>query len=327
MAILVTGGAGYIGSVTVELLRQAGEEVVVLDNLSRGYRPAVAEGVPFYRGNVGDRELVERIVGQHAIKSCVHFAAFIAVGESVQNPAAYYANNVEQGIALLDTLVHNGVSSFVFSSTAATYGEPKHIPIDEAHPQWPENPYGWTKFVMERVLSNFDDAYGLKFVALRYFNASGAIPGRGEAHQPETHLIPCIIQAAQGKRAKISVFGSDYPTPDGTAIRDYIHVADLGQAHILALRYLRDGGSSQYLNLGNGQGYSILEVIETTRQVTGRPIPVEMCPRRAGDPSRLIADSAKARQVLGWNPRYPALADIVKSAWDWHESHPNGYQA
>ncbi len=318
MTILITGGAGYIGSVTTELLRARGEQVVVLDNLSRGYRDAVAPEIPFYEGNVGDRELVTRIVAEHNIDACVHFAAFAYVGESVSEPALYYENNVAQGINLLGALVTAGVRKFVFSSTCATYGEPQQIPIDETHPQLPANPYGWSKLFIERILADYDRAYDLKFVALRYFNASGASLERGERHEPETHLIPLVLHAAQKKIDHVTVFGNDYPTPDGTCVRDYIHVSDLAGAHALALDYLRNGSSSTAINLGNGQGYSVLEVINAARDVTGREIPIEIEGRRPGDPSHLVADSSKARSVLGWQPQHADLATIISSAWKWH---------
>ena len=318
MTILITGGAGYIGSVTTELLRSRGERVVVLDNLSRGYRDAVAPEVPFYQGNIGDRELVTRIVEEHNIDACVHFAALAYVGESVTQPDLYYENNVAQGIQLLTALVTAGVRRVVFSSTCATYGEPQQIPMDETHPQQPANPYGWSKLFVERILADYDRAYGLKFVALRYFNASGASPSRGERHEPETHLIPLVLKAALKEIDHVTVFGNDYPTNDGTCVRDYIHVSDLADAHALALAYLRDGGSSTAINLGNGQGYSVLEVINAARDVTGREIPTEIEGRRAGDPSHLVADSSKARSVLGWQPQHADLATIIRSAWEWH---------
>ncbi|MEO6725559.1 MAG: UDP-glucose 4-epimerase GalE, partial [Blastocatellia bacterium] len=255
MAILVTGGAGYIGSVTVEMLREKGEQVVVLDNLFRGHRAAVDASVPFYEGNVGDRALVSRICQQHDIEACIHFAALAYVGESVAQPKLYFENNVGQGIALLDALLESGVRRFVFSSTCATYGEPVRMTIDEQHPQQPTNPYGWSKLFLEKILNSYDQAYALKFVALRYFNAAGAIAMRGEDHAPETHIIPNVLNAATGKLPHVPVFGGEYPTPDGTAIRDYIHVADLGTAHILALDHLRSDGQSECINLGNGQGY------------------------------------------------------------------------
>jgi UDP-glucose 4-epimerase len=325
MSVLVTGGAGYIGSVTVELLRQTGYSVVVLDNLFRGHREAIDSDVPFYEGRIGDRALVERICRQHKIDACVHFAALAYVGESVTDPARYFENNVEQGIGLLSGLVAAGVKRIVFSSTCATYGEPEQVPIPETHKQWPVNPYGWSKFFMERILESYDAAYGFKFVALRYFNASGCTEKKGEDHEPESHLIPNILFTAMGKQPFIQVFGSDYPTPDGTAIRDYIYVVDLAQAHILALEHLAKGGSSDYFNLGTGTGFSVMEVIDAARQVTGRPIEVKMGPRRAGDPPKLVAASDKARRVLGWSPRFTDLKAILTSAWKWHQAHPNGY--
>lgn len=318
MTTLITGGAGYIGSVTTELLRARGEAVVVLDNLSRGHRDAVAPEIPFYEGNVGDRELVTRITREHKIDACIHFAAFAYVGESVAQPALYYENNVAQGINLLSALVMSGVRRIVFSSTCATYGEPQQIPIDETHPQLPTNPYGWSKLFVERILTDYDGAYDLKFVALRYFNASGASPERGERHDPEPHLIPLVLKAAQKQIDHVTVFGNDYPTHDGTCVRDYIHVSDLAEAHALALDYLRDGGSSTAINLGNGQGYSVLEVIEAARNVTERDIKIEIEGRRAGDPSHLVADAEKARSVLGWQPQQADLSTIIRTAWDWH---------
>ncbi len=327
MAILVTGGAGYIGSVTVEDLRAKGEKVVVLDNLSRGHRAAVDSSVPFYQGEIGDKSLVAKVLSEHEIEACMHFSAFAYVGESVQNPRIYFENNAEQTTKLLDVLIEHDVKKFVFSSTCATYGEPQYVPIDEKHPQSPANPYGWSKFIVERVLESYDSAYGLKFVALRYFNACGATATRGEDHAPETHLIPLILFAAQGKIPHISIFGDDYPTPDGTAIRDYIHVSDLSQAHLLALNHLREGNSSEFINLGNGQGFSVKEVIEAARKATGKEIKAEIVPRRAGDPSRLIAQATKAREVLGWNPQFPEIEKILESAWTWHQNKPDGYQS
>jgi len=321
MAILVTGGAGYIGSVTVELLRVQGEQVVVLDNLSRGHRSAVDAAVPFYEGNIGDSALVREITRSHNIEACIHFAAFAYVGESVGEPASYFENNVAQGIKLLDALLKANVRNVVFSSTCASYGEPQRIPIDETHPQNPTNPYGWSKFFMERILESYDQAYNLRFVALRYFNAAGAAEKRGENHDPETHLIPNVLAAAEGKLPFVSVFGSDYPTPDGTCIRDYIHVSDLADAHIRALDYLCGGGDSTFINLGNGQGYSVLELLETARQVTGKPIESQFEPRRDGDPSRLIADATKAFQILGWQPRHPDLETIIRTAWKWRNTN------
>jgi UDP-glucose 4-epimerase len=315
--ILVTGGAGYIGSVTTRLLVARGEQVVVLDNLSRGYRNAVAADAPFYQGSVGDSELIGRIAREHQIEACVHFAAFAYVGESVSEPARYFENNVAQGIGLLNALIESGVNRFVFSSSCATYGEPQQIPITESHPQQPTNPYGWSKLIMERALDSFDRAYGFKFVALRYFNAAGATETLGESHEPETHLVPNVLKAAQGRLRELQVFGDKYPTPDGTAIRDYIHVADLGAAHIQALNYLRAGGASEFINLGNGMGHSVMEVIETARRVTGRSIPFTIAPPRPGDPSHLVGDARKARNLLGWSPEFPELETILSSDWEW----------
>ena len=325
MAILVTGGAGYIGSVTVELLRARGEEVIVLDDLARGHRETVPADVPFYQGNIGDGALLARIAGEHELESCIHFAALAYVGESVAEPGRYFENNVGQGIALLGALLKAGVRRLVFSSTCATYGEPRSVPISEDHPQQPTNPYGWSKLFMERIMESYESAYGLKFVALRYFNACGATARLGEQHEPETHLIPNVLAAAQGRLPFVSVFGDDYPTPDGTCVRDYIHVSDLGAAHILALEHLRGGSGSERINLGNGQGYSVLEVVEAARRVTGQAIEVRIEPRRAGDPSRLVADAAKARAVLGWRPAFPDLASIIRSDWEWRSKHPQGY--
>lgn len=327
MSILVTGGAGYIGSVTVELLRARGEPVVVLDDLSHGHRAAVDPDVPFCGGRAGDAALISRVVREHGVEACIHFAALIEVGESVANPARYFDNNTAAGMALLGALIEAGVRRFVFSSTAAVYGQPKEVPIPEEHPQWPTSPYGWSKFFMERILESYDRAYGLKFVALRYFNAAGATARHGEHHQPESHLIPNVLAAALGRRSYLSVFGREYPTPDGTAVRDYIHVADLGAAHILALEYLRQGGQSECINLGNGKGYSVLEVIEAARRITGRKIEARMDPPRPGDPSHLVAKADKAHRVLGWSPAHPELDQIIRTAWNWHLAHPEGYPA
>ncbi|MBA2734189.1 MAG: UDP-glucose 4-epimerase GalE [Acidobacteria bacterium] len=326
MAVLVTGGAGYIGSVTVEMLREQGKQAIVLDNLVYGHKQALFEGTPFYEGHIGDAELVKHIVLEHDIKACIHFAAFAYVGESVEKPSLYYENNVAQGIRLLDALVASNVKQIVFSSTCATYGEPQRSPLDENHPQQPTNPYGASKLFMERIMKDYDQAYGLRFVALRYFNAAGATPTCGEDHAPETHLIPLVLLVAQGKRSNISVFGKDYPTHDGTCVRDYIHVTDLASAHLAALGYLERGGASMAFNLGNGQGYSVLDVIETAREVTGRKIEVRVEARRAGDPSHLVADATRAREILGWQPRYPSLKEIIGTAWKWQEAHPDGYR-
>ena len=318
MAILVTGGAGYIGSVTVDLLRQRGVNVVVLDDLRRGHRSAVDDDVHFYEGSIGNRDLVKSICAEHEIEACIHFAALAYVGESVEDPKKYFENNVSNGIGLLNALLESNVKRFVFSSTCATYGEPIRIPIDEDHPQNPTNPYGWSKLILERALAAYDQAYGFKYVALRYFNASGATNGKGEDHDPETHLIPNILRAALGRLQHVSVFGNDYQTPDGTAIRDYIHVIDLAAAHLLALDYLKGGGSSEFLNLGTGRGFSVMEIIETARRITGREIGIRIEPRRAGDPSQLIAAPDKAARVLGWWAQHSSLDEIIRSAWEWH---------
>jgi UDP-glucose 4-epimerase len=325
MTTLITGGAGYIGSVTVEALYKRGSEIVVLDNLVCGHRTAVDDDIPFYLGCVGDTGLIRRIIEEHRVNACIHFAAYAYVGESVAAPAKYFENNLIQTISLLNTLLEGGVDQFVFSSTCATYGEPKTIPIDEAHPQWPVNPYGWSKFMIERVLESYQAAYGLRFVSLRYFNAAGATARIGEHHEPETHLIPNVLRAANGEVENLSVFGNDYPTPDGTCIRDYIHVSDLADAHILALEYLAEGGSSIQLNLGNGTGFSVLDVINTARVVTGKPITSKINGRRAGDPPQLIADPSRAFETLGWKPKFPDIASIIGSAWDWKLANPEGY--
>jgi UDP-glucose 4-epimerase len=325
MGVLVTGGAGYIGSVAVEDLNNRGETVVVLDNLVYGHREAVAAGVPFYQGSIGDKELVRRIVNEHKIDACMHYSAYAYVGESVEQPAKYYENNFVETLHLLDALRDSGVNRFIFSSTCATYGVPKYVPIDEQHPQWPINPYGWSKLMVERALNSYDTAYGLRYVALRYFNAAGASERCGEDHDPETHLIPLVLKTAMGKIAKVSIFGNDYDTPDGTAVRDYIHISDISSAHLAALDHLRAGKGSQFINLGNGNGYSVKQVIDTAKKVTGRDIPVENAPRRVGDPPQLVGDSAKARDVLGWRPQFPELEAIIESAWTWHKVHPGGY--
>ncbi|MET0753809.1 MAG: UDP-glucose 4-epimerase GalE [Pyrinomonadaceae bacterium] len=325
MAILVTGGAGYIGSVAVEDLQKQNETVVVLDNLVYGHRQSLAENTRFYEGNIGDKELVKKILRENEIEACMHFSAFAYVGESVEKPQIYYENNFVQTLSLLDSLIENDVKKIIFSSTCATFGEPEYVPIDEKHPQKPTSPYGWSKFMTERVLADYDAAYDLKFVALRYFNACGASERCGEHHEPETHLIPLVLFAAQGRREYISIFGDDYPTPDGTAIRDYIHISDLSRAHLLALEHLRQGKSSEFINLGNGSGYSVKEVIEAARRVTGKNIEARVTPRRAGDASRMVADASKAREILGWIPQFPEIEKIIESAWLWHEAHPSGY--
>lgn len=325
MAILVTGGTGYIGGVTVERLVAKGEQVVVLDDLMHGHRESLPPDIPFYQGNIGDRQLVARIAREHALESCIHFAALIEVGESVKLPSKYFENNVGYGIALLGELVQAGIRRVVFSSTAAVYGDPEQIPITEQSRKWPKNPYGWSKLFVEQVLDAYDAAYGLKFAALRYFNAAGATEKRGEDHRPESHLIPNVLAAALGQQQAIRVFGNQYPTPDGTPVRDYIHVVDLADAHIRALEHLRAGGASDFMNLGTGRGYSVLQVIECAREVTGREIALRIESPRAGDPARLIADPSKAKVILNWEPKVSDLRSIVHSAWDWRLRHPNGY--
>lgn len=327
MTILVTGGAGYIGSVTVERLTNKGESVVVLDELTHGHRESFAAAIPFYQGSAGDRALVARIVKENAIESCIHFASLISVGESEKNPAQYFENNVGQGISLLGALLDAGVRRFVFSSTAAVYGDSEKMPIAEDSPQWPKNTYGWTKFTFERLLETYDTAYNLKSICLRYFNASGATERCGEDHDPETHLIPNVLAAAADPQREVRIFGDQYPTPDGTAIRDYVHVADLADAHIDALEHLRRVGTSHALNLGTGRGYSVLEVVETARRVTGLPIRTRIEAPRAGDPPRLVADPSRAKSVLGWSPSQSDLSSIIKSAWDWRKKFPYGYKS
>ncbi|PSB54460.1 UDP-glucose 4-epimerase GalE [Chamaesiphon polymorphus] len=321
--ILVTGGAGYIGAHAVKALEERGFQVIILDNLVYGHREPIEAHLKakLVVGDISDRHVLDQIFTGTKIAAVMHFAAYAYVGESVTDPAKYYQNNVVGTIALLDVMRQHGVTNFVFSSTCATYGNPQQIPIDENHPQNPINPYGAGKLVIERVLKDYDPAYGLKSVIFRYFNAAGADPDRlfGEDHNPETHLIPLILQAAAGKRAAISVFGTDYDTPDGTCIRDYIHVTDLAQAHVLGLEYLLKHQDSQIFNLGNGNGFSVKEVIDTAKQVTGKEIPVEECPRRSGDPAVLIGSSDKARQILGWKPKYADLNAIVQHAWEWHQ--------
>ncbi|ODP26760.1 UDP-glucose 4-epimerase [Paenibacillus nuruki] len=326
MAILVTGGAGYIGSHTVADLLERGEEVVVIDNLLTGHQEALLGG-KFYEGDLRDKELLTRIFAENDITAVIHFAASSLVGESMQNPFKYYDNNVYGAMCLLDAMQQAGVKKIVFSSTAATYGEPEKVPIEESDRTEPANVYGETKLMMERMMNWFDKVHGIRYVALRYFNAAGAhTSGKiGEDHRPESHLIPLVLQTALGQREFISVFGEDYPTEDGTCIRDYIHVSDLADAHIKSVEYLNNEGASNVFNLGNGQGFSVKQVIETAVKVTGRDIPVKFEARRSGDPAVLVASSDKARSVLGWKPSYNQLEDIISGAWQWHESHPQGY--
>ncbi len=328
MAILVLGGAGYIGSHTVYELIDAGRDVVVADNLLTGFRQAVHPKARFYQLDIRDRGALDRLFQTEHIDGVIHFAASSQVGESMSDPLKYYDNNLYGTMVLLQAMVANGVDKIVFSSTAATYGEPERVPILETDKTCPTNCYGETKLSMERMMAWVSRAHGLRFVALRYFNACGAHPSGkiGEAHDPETHLIPLILRVPNGQMEKISIFGDDYPTKDGTCVRDYIHVTDLAQAHILALDYLLNGGENDVFNLGNGVGFTVNEVVDTARKVTGHPIPAQVCPRRAGDPAQLIASSEKAKAVLGWKPQYDALDTIISSAWAWHKAHPHGFQ-
>lgn len=325
MNILVTGGAGYIGSATVETLVANGDTVHVVDNLLTGYRAAVHPQATFHRVDIRNTALMIELLQTHKIDAVVHFAASSLVAESVANPSKYMDNNVGGTLSLLDAMRVAKVSALVFSSTAATYGEPEYMPIDEKHPTIPTNPYGLTKLFMEQSMQTYSDAYGLRFVALRYFNACGATAERGEHHDPETHLIPVVLQVALGQRKQISVFGADYDTPDGTCVRDYIHVLDLADAHVRALSYLKDGGASLIANLGNGSGYSVREVIETCHKISGKDIPAIECDRRPGDPSRLIANAGLAKSTLGWSTTCSELDRIVADAWRWHSNNPRGY--
>lgn len=327
MKLLVLGGAGYIGSHTATELLDNGHEVVIADNLVTGYREAVPEKATFYQGDLRDKGFLVDLLKKEKVDAVIHFAAFSLVGESVTNPLKYYENNLYGTKVLLDAMIETGVDKIVFSSTAATYGEPENIPILESDRTCPTNPYGETKLAMEKMISWAAKAHGLHFVSLRYFNACGAHKSGkiGEAHNPESHLIPLVLQVPNGKREFVSIYGNDYDTPDGTCIRDYIHVTDLAKAHILAVEYLMNGGESDIFNLGNGVGYSVKEVIETARKVTGHPIPAKEEARRAGDPARLVASGEKARKILGWEPEIKDLADIISSAWKWHKTHRDGY--
>lgn len=327
MKLLVLGGAGYIGSHTATEILDNGHEVVIADNLVTGYREAIPEKATFYQGDLRDKDFLVDLLNKEKVDAVIHFAAFSLVGESVTNPLKYYENNLYGTKVLLDAMIETGVDKIVFSSTAATYGEPENIPILESDRTCPTNPYGETKLAMEKMISWAAKAHGLHFVSLRYFNACGAHKSGkiGEAHNPESHLIPLVLQVPNGKREFVSIYGNDYDTPDGTCIRDYIHVTDLAKAHILAVEYLMNGGESDIFNLGNGVGYSVKEVIETARKVTGHPIPAKEEARRAGDPARLVASGKKAKEILGWEPEIKDLADIINSAWKWHKAHRDGY--
>ncbi|MGC2166031.1 MAG: UDP-glucose 4-epimerase GalE [Gallionella sp.] len=323
MKVLVAGGAGYIGSHMVRLLVSLGHEVVTFDNLSAGHRDAVLAG-QFIQGSLHDTLALHALFDAHRFDAVVHFAGSIVVSESVRDPAKYYQNNLAGTLNLFDAMRSHGVGKLVFSSTAAIFGNPQYVPIDERHPQAPINPYGMTKWLTERILSDYDAAYGMSSVALRYFNAAGASPDAvlGERHDPETHLIPLALRAANGELPELTVFGTDYDTPDGTCIRDYIHIMDLCDAHVLALRHLISGGESRAYNLGNGQGYSVKEVIRVAESVSGKPVPVKYGARRAGDPPRLVADAAKIRGDWGWSPRFASLEQIVAHAWQWELKKP-----
>lgn len=328
MAILVLGGAGYIGSHTVYSLIDAGRDVVVVDNLQTGFRQAVHPDARFYEVDIRNTEALSQVFDAEDIEGVIHFAACSQVGESMEDPLKYYDNNVGGTISLLRVMVKHGITNLVFSSTAAAYGEPDRVPIHENDRTNPTNCYGETKLTMEKMMGWVGHAHGLRSVALRYFNAAGAHPSGkiGEAHNPESHLIPVILQVPNGQRESITIFGDDYPTADGTCIRDYIHVTDLAQAHIKALDYLIAGGEPDVFNLGSGNGFSVNEMVEMAREVTGHPIPAVVAPRRAGDPAQLIASADKTKKVLGWDPQYDNVRAIIASAWAWHESHPNGYE-
>ena len=327
MAILVAGGAGYIGSHMVKDLIEHGYDVVVADNLSTGHKKAINPKAKFYYGDIRDRAFLDRIFVNEEIEAVVHFAAFSIVPESMSEPLKYFDNNMSGMVTLLEAMRDFGVKYIVFSSTAATYGTPEHMPIKETDPQKPINPYGLSKLMMEQMMAWADKAYGIKFVALRYFNVAGAAPDGtiGEDHGPETHLVPISMQVAQGKRKELSIFGDDYDTPDGTNVRDYVHVMDLADAHILALQYLKKNNQSNQFNLGSSTGFSNKQMLEAAREVTGKEIPAKMAPRRPGDPDSLVAASEKAREVLGWKPKFDDVHDIIATAWKWHSTHPKGY--
>ncbi|MBQ9904244.1 MAG: UDP-glucose 4-epimerase GalE [Synergistaceae bacterium] len=327
MSVLICGGAGYIGSHNVRAFSQHGEDVVVVDNLETGHRASVPADVKFYEGDIRNSETLAKIFTENKIEAVIHFCAYSLVGESVEQPLKYFDNNVGGMISLLEAMQKFDVKRIIFSSTAATYGEPKRVPILETDPTEPTNPYGESKRIMEKMMNWVSRRYDIRYVSLRYFNVAGAWHDGsiGEDHKCETHLVPIILQVPLGKREFVTVYGNDYPTKDGTCIRDYIHVEDLADAHILALEYLRSGGESNIFNLGSGDGYSVMEMLTAARSVTGHEIPAKIGERRAGDPARLIADSTKARKVLHWQPKITRMEDIIATAWKWHKSHPNGY--
>jgi UDP-glucose 4-epimerase len=326
MAVLVTGGLGYVGSHAVKMLMERGESVVSLDDLVFGHVEA-SSGSEVVIGDIGDKELLRKIFSTHDIDSVMHFAAFADVGESVADPQKYYITNVSKSLAMLEVMLEFDIKMMIFSSSAATFGEPTQIPIPEDHPKDPTNPYGRSKLMLEEILKEYEHAYGLRSISFRYFNASGADPSGsiGEDHKPEHHIIPLVLEGAMGRREKFSMFGTDWPTPDGTCIRDYVHVTDLAQAHVLGLDALRKGKGTTVYNLGNGSGYSNRQVIATAEEVTGKKINVVDAPRRPGDPAVLVASSKKAVEELGWSPKYPDLKTIIETAWNWHSNHPNGY--
>ena len=327
MAVLICGGAGYIGSHNVKAFTQRGEEVIVVDSLETGHRASVPEGIKFYHADIRDSEALDKIFSENQIEAVVHFCAYSLVGESMEKPLKYFDNNVGGMISLLEAMQAHSVKRIIFSSTAATYGEPKKVPILETDPTIPTNPYGESKRIMEKMMNWVDRLHGIRYVSLRYFNVAGAWHDGsiGEDHKHETHLIPLILQVPLGKRDHITIYGDDYPTQDGTCIRDYIHVEDLARAHLLALEYLRNGGNSGIFNLGSGDGYSVMEMINAARKVTGHPIPAQLGERRPGDPAKLVADSSKAQSILKWKPEVTRMEDIIATAWKWHSSHPNGY--
>ncbi|WAE44635.1 UDP-glucose 4-epimerase GalE [Levilactobacillus brevis] len=327
MTVLVLGGAGYIGSHAVDRLVEKGYDVAVVDNLVTGHRAAVNAKARFYEGDVRDQAFLDGVFDKEDIEGVIHFAAFSVVPESMKKPLKYFDNNTAGMVSLLEVMNKHNVKKIVFSSTAATYGEPKQIPIKETDPQVPTNPYGESKLMMEKIMRWSDKAYGIKFVALRYFNVAGAKEDGsiGEDHHPETHLVPIILEVAAGERDQLAIFGDDYPTKDGTNVRDYVHVVDLADAHILALEYLKAGHDSDAFNLGSSTGFSNKEMLEAARKVTGKEIPAKMAPRRAGDPSTLIATSDKARKTLNWQPRFDNVEDIIRTAWNWKQTHPAGY--
>ena len=327
MAVLICGGAGYVGSHNVRAFAQKGEEVIVVDSLETGHRASVPEGIKFYQADIRNGEALDKIFEENQIESVVHFCAYSLVGESMEKPLKYFDNNVGGMISLLEAMQRHDIKRIIFSSTAATYGEPKKVPILETDPTIPTNPYGESKRIMEKMMNWVSRLHDIRYVSLRYFNVAGAWHDGsiGEDHKCETHLIPLILQVPLGKREHITIYGDDYPTQDGTCIRDYIHTEDLARAHILALEYLRNGGESNIFNLGSGDGYSVMEMITAARKVTGHPIPAVIGKRRPGDPAKLVADSSKAQEILKWKPEVTRMEDIIATAWKWHSSHPNGY--